>query len=60
MRFVVLMRQRNSDKNLNFARSGIMAWCYTDNWFAHLAIEVPTDGASNEWLEEVSDELYKK
>jgi len=54
------MRQRNSDKNLNFARSGIMAWCYTDNWFAHLAIEVPTDGASNEWLEEVSDELYKK
>lgn len=31
-----------------------------DSWFAHLAIEVPAEGASNEWLEEVSDEQYKK
>lgn len=31
-----------------------------DGWFAHIAIEVPAEGASNEWLEEVSDELYNK
>ncbi|MGG5461165.1 cupin domain-containing protein [Clostridium sp. B9] len=31
-----------------------------DSWFAHLAIEVPAEGASNEWLEEVSDEEYEK
>ena len=31
-----------------------------DSWFAHLAIEVPAEGASNEWLEPVSDEEYSK
>lgn len=31
-----------------------------DSWFAHIAIEVPAESASNEWLEEVSDELYSK
>ena len=31
-----------------------------DSWFAHLAIEVPTEGASNEWLEPVTDEEYGK
>ena len=31
-----------------------------DSWFAHLAIEVPAEDGSNEWLEEVSDEIYKK
>lgn len=29
-----------------------------DSWFAHLAIEVPAVGASNEWLEEVTDDIY--
>lgn len=29
-----------------------------DSWFAHLAIEVPAEGGSNEWLEPVSDEEY--
>lgn len=29
-----------------------------DSWFAHLAIEVPAEGASNEWLEAVTDEVY--
>ncbi|CAK7089263.1 MAG: hypothetical protein ENTB_04634 [Enterocloster aldenensis] len=29
-----------------------------DSWFAHLAIEVPAQGASNEWCEPVSDEEY--
>ena len=31
-----------------------------ESWFAHLAIEVPAEGASNEWLEEVTDEIYNK
>ena len=31
-----------------------------DSWFAHLAVEVPAEGASNEWLEVVSEEDYKK
>lgn len=31
-----------------------------DSWFQHLAVEVPAEGASNEWLEAVSDEEYSK
>lgn len=31
-----------------------------DSWFCHLAIEIPAEGASNEWLEAVSDEIYFK
>ena len=31
-----------------------------DSWFAHLAVEVPAESASNEWLEAVSDEDYSK
>lgn len=31
-----------------------------DSYFVHLAIEVPTKGATNEWLEPVSDEEYSK
>lgn len=30
-----------------------------DSWFAHLAVEVPADGAANEWLEPVADAEYK-
>mgnify|MGYP001637891096 CR=1 FL=1 len=29
-----------------------------DSWFAHLAVAIPADGASSEWLEAVSDEEY--
>ncbi len=29
-----------------------------DSWFQHLAVEVPAEGASNEWLEPVADEEY--
>ena len=31
-----------------------------DSWFQHLAIEVPAEGASNEWLEPVAEEEYSK
>lgn len=31
-----------------------------DSWFAHVAIEVPGENTSNEWLEPVSDEDYNK
>ena len=30
-----------------------------DSWFSHIAVEVPGDDASNEWLEEVDDEHYE-
>ena len=29
-----------------------------DSWFAHLAVEVPGEDGSNEWLEPVDDEQY--
>lgn len=29
-----------------------------DYWFTHVAIEIPKEGSSNEWCEEVSDEWY--
>ena len=31
-----------------------------DSWFSHLALEVPGENCSNEWLEAVSDEAYGK
>ncbi len=31
-----------------------------NSWFAHLAVEVPAEGASNEWLEAVDAEAYAK
>jgi len=32
----------------------------TDSWFSHLAVEIPAEGASNEWLESVEDEQYNQ
>ncbi|MFM4942613.1 cupin domain-containing protein [Aeromonas bivalvium] len=29
-----------------------------DSWFAHVAVEIPAEGASNEWLDPVTDEEY--
>lgn len=31
-----------------------------DSWFSHLAVEVPGEDASNEWMEPVSEEEYGK
>ena len=31
-----------------------------DSWFQHLAVEVPAEGASNEWLEFLPEEEYDK
>ncbi|GFO69490.1 hypothetical protein GMLC_30690 [Geomonas limicola] len=31
-----------------------------DSWFSHVAVEVPADGGSTEWLEPVSDEAYNR
>ena len=40
--------------------AGVKHWhgAAPDSWFQHLAIEVPGEGASNEWLEPVGDEEY--
>nr|WP_243545666.1 hypothetical protein [Pseudodesulfovibrio tunisiensis] len=39
---------------------GVRHWhgAARDSWFAHVAVEVPAEGKSNEWLEPVSDEEY--
>lgn len=31
-----------------------------DSWFTHIAIEIPGENTSNEWLEPVADEQYDK
>ena len=42
--------------------TGVKHWhgAAPDAWFSHLAIEVPGENGSNEWLEPVSDEEYGK
>lgn len=42
--------------------AGVKHWhgAAKDSWFAHIAIAVPAEGASTEWLEKVSDEEYNK
>jgi quercetin dioxygenase-like cupin family protein len=42
--------------------AGVKHWhgAAHDEWFAHLAIEVPGEGCKTEWCEPVSDEEYKK
>lgn len=39
---------------------GVKHWhgAAADSWFAHLAVEVPAQGSSNEWLELVGEEAY--
>ncbi len=41
---------------------GVKHWhgAAPDSWFSHLALEVPGEEASNEWLEPVDDEQYLK
>ena len=40
--------------------AGVKHWhgAAKDSWFAHIAISVPGENASNEWLEPVSDAEY--
>lgn len=42
--------------------AGVKHWhgAAKDSWFSHLAIEVPGENSSNEWLEPVSDDEYFK
>lgn len=41
---------------------GVKHWhgAAKDSWFTHIAISVPNEGASAEWLEPVTDEEYDK
>ena len=41
---------------------GVKHWhgAAPESWFSHLALEVPGEEASNEWLEPVIDEQYLK
>ena len=31
-----------------------------DSWFSHIAVEVPGEETSNEWLDPVDEETYSK
>ena len=39
---------------------GVKHWhgAAPDSWFSHLAVEVPGENGSNEWLEAVDDAAY--
>ena len=41
---------------------GVKHWhgAAPDSWFSHLAVEVPGENGSNEWLEPVTDDVYSK
>lgn len=43
-----------------FIPAGVKHWhgAKKDSWFSHIAFEAPGEGASNEWLEPVTDEQY--
>lgn len=40
--------------------AGVKHWhgAAKDSWFVHLAVEVPGENTSNQWLEAVADETY--
>lgn len=42
--------------------AGVKHWhgAKADSWFSHIAVEVPGDACSNEWLEPVDNESYGK
>ena len=42
--------------------AGVKHWhgAKKDAWFSHIAIEMPGEDCSNQWLEPVSDEEYRK
>ena len=43
-------------------KPGVKHWygAKKDSWFSHIAVEVPGEDASTEWLEPVSDDEYLK
>ena len=45
-----------------YIRSEVKHWhgATKDSWFSHIAIAVPGENTSNEWLEAVSDEEYNE
>lgn len=45
-----------------FIPAGVKHWhgAKKDSWFSHIAVEVPGENTSNEWLEDVSDKAYNQ
>jgi quercetin dioxygenase-like cupin family protein len=43
-------------------KPGVKHWhgAKADSWFSHIALEIPGENPSSEWLEPVSDEHYSK
>ncbi|HBS5428245.1 cupin domain-containing protein [Klebsiella variicola] len=42
--------------------AGVKHWhgAAHDSWFAHIAVAIPAEGATTEWLEAVTDESYRQ
>jgi quercetin dioxygenase-like cupin family protein len=42
--------------------AGVKHWhgATKDSWFAHVALSVPVEGATTEWLNPITDEEYNK
>ena len=47
-------------RDVVFTRAGVKHWhgAKADSWFAHIALAVPGENTSNEWLEPVDDADY--
>ena len=62
MEFPKLPHGKHGEKLSVFRRQGLVSGmgrgAAADSWFSHLAVEVVADGASNEWLEAVSEEKH--
>ena len=54
-------RQLNPGDVVNIP-AGVKHWhgATKDSWFSHIALSIPAEGATNEWLEPVTDEEYAK
>lgn len=51
-----------SEGDVVYIPAGMKHWhgASKESWFTHLAVAVPGEKTSNEWLEPVSDEAYQK
>ena len=51
-----------SEGSVVYIPTGVKHWhgAKSDSWFSHISVEIPGEACSNEWLEAVSDEDYKK
>ena len=55
-----LKQLAKTENGIGFANVKHWHGAKKDSWFSHIAVEIPGENASNEWLEPVTDEEYEK